>query len=215
MSTDPYANFFKDHMKNFFVPFSEQVRTPQQPPLPPPPPALPTGSTMHHHYPTYNFYNNYMSCNYTNYINIQQYSPPSPPLREALPLLSLTPTRQAEELDVVEDSCSGFDGSVDKDEEEHEGVTVSLHIGLPSPTHAVDLISKVSNTSEVGGQTDDVSGTVSLGYSTTAVGRLNKGQYWIPTPSQILIGPTQFSCPVCAKTFNRYNNMQVGWVPLD
>ncbi|CAN8293802.1 unnamed protein product [Cochlearia groenlandica] len=61
-------------------------------------------------------------------------------------------------------------------------VTVALHIGPP-----------------VSGENKEDEGM------TAAAAR----QYWIPSLSQILVGPTQFSCSVCNKTFNRFNNMQM------
>ncbi|KAJ0699793.1 putative transcription factor C2H2 family [Helianthus annuus] len=167
----------------------------------------------------------------TSIANQNPTPPPSPPLREALPLLSLSPSRKQEDYhhhqqqqQQQQPSCTSTihqhmdvdgDDMEDEDDDDEQDVTVALHIGLPKAS-AADLASLISNSSSTSSEImvpntrnskegDGDEGC--LGYS--PISRLNKGQYWIPTPSQILIGPTQFSCPVCFKTFNRYNNMQM------
>ncbi|XXG48609.1 hypothetical protein AAC387_Pa02g3006 [Persea americana] len=191
--TDPYSNFCTGWYNYNFKPFFHPLTSSN------PSPCLPSSYNFYHH-------NNSSSSNTSNCNSFLPSPPPSPPLREALPLLRLSPTRHEEE----ESSPSAMEicgeRKKERDESFHstvddETVTVALHIGLPSPS-AADLVSRVSSTEII----EKEEGNGASGFPTS---RLNKGQYWIPTPSQILIGPTQFSCPVCYKTFNRYNNMQM------
>ncbi|KAL3631318.1 Zinc finger protein wip6 [Castilleja foliolosa] len=80
----------------------------------------------------------------------------------------------------------------------NNGVTVALHIG-PPPTGSSSSSSELELIDHrAGNPSEQMAGHVA-----------DRVQYWIPSPAQILVGPTQFSCSVCSKTFNRYNNMQM------
>ncbi|KAF0895974.1 hypothetical protein E2562_018114 [Oryza meyeriana var. granulata] len=271
---DPYTSFFKNpyyyYCTSASFPSPPAAAAHLPPPLPPYAalyPAAAAAGSVHHQYPAAAFFQPPL-------VHHQQQvgsSPPSPPLREALPLLSLSPTPASRarrgvvvdsdsddddgdccylqegagstttpaarvplfaDLNCMPSCCDDDDGGGDPMDVEggctsaDVDAAVALRIGLPAGCGGggteADLLSGLSGRAGAGveheeeeedckvdggsGGDDEV---VPLGFPSTPIGKLNKGQYWIPTPSQILIGPTQFSCPVCFKTFNRYNNMQM------
>ncbi|XP_072999709.1 zinc finger protein WIP6-like [Typha latifolia] len=139
---------------------------------------------------------------------------PPPPSSSSSPPPPPPPSHREEEIaQVVQDQCLPLLSRLEKADkpikEEREGRcetdsdqenTVILNIGLPGASGGDDEGSKQALSCKRGEDMKRVLEGCTFG---------EESSFWIPTPKQILKGPVQYSCSVCEKSFNRYNNMQM------